>query len=464
MRHFFYVLAILILASGTQNIHAQRIQSQANPFNNGDRVCFIGNSITHGGSYHSLVYLFYLTRFPERRIDVFNCGIRGDNVKETLNRFNEDIAVHKSTVATIKLGTNDINRSLYVNSTPEKEAEKLKADARYKSNMKELVRKLDSMQTKIIFLTPAYYEQKPMSDSTIALGLNKGFEKYGLFLDSLSRKYKCGIVDFHYMMDSISMTRQKIDPDFTLISLDRIHPEYSGDFVMAFSFLKALQISPFVSNTVIDTKRKKVLEAINCTVSEMEISRNEISFQHLEKSLPFPVSAYPADTTLIPFTHWFNREILQVNGLSLDKKYMLTIDSIRIAEFTGKQLQSGINLALIPSTPQAAQASEIAVLNEKRRQIELTYRDIKFVEFEVLTPEELKLSKDQLNELLAKRLKSYEAMRTRAVMNILKDIFTNYMKNVGKQNDCLIEIDQLVNDIYKLNKPVLHHYNLTRIN
>jgi hypothetical protein len=153
-----------------------------------------------------------------------------------------------------------------------------------------------------------------------------------------------------------------------------------------------------------------------------------------------------------------------VNGLSLDKKYMLTIDSIRIAEFTGKQLQSGINLALIPSTPQAAQASEIAVLNEKRRQIELTYRDIKFVEFEVLTPEELKLSKDQLNELLAKRLKSYEAMRTRAVMNILKDIFTNYMKNVGKQNDCLIEIDQLVNDIYKLNKPVLHHYNLTRIN
>jgi hypothetical protein len=460
-RRFFYALAILTLASGTQNIHAQRIQSQADPFNNGDRVCFIGNSITHGGSYHSLIYLFYLTRFPEQRIDVYNCGISGDNVKGALNRFNEDIAVHKSTVATIKLGTNDINRSWYVNSTPEKEAEKLKANARYKSNMEELVRKLDSMQTKIIFLTPAYYEEKPMSDSTIALGLNKGFEKYGLFLDSLSRKYKCGIVDFHYMMDSISMARQKIDPDFTLISLDRVHPEYSGHFVMAYSFLKALQISPFVSNTVIDTKRKKVLEAINCTISGLKISRNEISFQNLEKSLPFPVSAYPADTTLVPFTHWFNREILQVKGLSPDKKYMLTIDSIRIAEFTGKQLQSGINLALLPSTPQAAQASEITVLNEKRRQIALAYRDLKFVEFKVLTPEELKLSKDQLNELLAQRLKSYE---DKSYHEYFKRQFTNYMKNAGKQNDYLIEIDQLVNEIYKLNKPVLHHYNLTRIN
>jgi len=204
-----------------------------------------------------------------------------------------------------------------------------------------------------------------------------------------------------------------------------------------------------------------VPEAINCTVSGLKISRNEISFQNLEKSLPFPMSAYPADTTLVPFTHWFNREILQVTGLSLNKKYMLTIDSIRIAEFTGKQLQSGINLALIPTAPQAIQAAEIAALNEKRRQIASAYRDIKFVEFKVLTPEELKLSKDQLKELLVQRLKSYEG---KSYYEYFKRQFTNYIGNAGKQNDYLGEIDQLVNEIYMLNKPVLHHYYLTLMN
>ena len=137
------------------------------------------------------------------------------------------------------------------------------------------------------------------------------------------------------------------------------------------------------------------------------------------------------------------------------------IDSILIAEFTGKQLQSGINLALIHTTPQALQAAEIAALNEKRRQIASAYRDIKFVEFKVLTPEELKLSKDQLKELFAQRLKSYEG---KSYYEYFKRQFANYIGNAGKQNDYLLEIDQLLNEIYKLNKPVLHHYNLTRIN
>lgn len=455
------ITILLFFSGGGILLNAQKIQSSAELFNDGDQVCFIGNSITHSGSYHSLVYLFYLTRFPERRIDVFNCGISGDNVDRTLKRFTKDIAVHKPTVVTIKLGTNDVNRGLYVNSTPEKEAEKLKADALYKSNMKQLVRKLDSMQTRIIFLTPAYYEEKPMPDNTTAIGLNEAFEKYGLFIDSLRNKHKTSIVDFHYIMDSISMARQKKDPGFSINRLDRVHPESSGHFVMAYSFLKALSVSPFVSNTVIDGKRKKVLQQTNCKVSSLNISKNEISFQILEKSLPYPISVYPSDTTLVPFTQQFNQEILQVKELSPDKKYRLSIDSIHIAEFSGKQLQSGINLALMPTTPQSVQATEIAVLNEKRRQIASGYRDIKLVEYNNLTPEELKLSREQIKELLTQRLKSYEG---KSNYDYSKRQFTNYIANADKQNDYLIEIDQLVNEIYKLNQPVLHHYSLTKTN
>ncbi len=38
-------------------------------FEDGDRVCFLGDSITKGGSYHQLLELFYALRFPESAID-----------------------------------------------------------------------------------------------------------------------------------------------------------------------------------------------------------------------------------------------------------------------------------------------------------------------------------------------------------------------------------------------------------
>ncbi|MGO3653801.1 MAG: hypothetical protein ACTJFN_05470, partial [Sphingobacterium sp.] len=44
-----------------QQLGAQQIS----PFGDGDRVVFLGNSITDGGHYHSFIWLYYLTRFPD---------------------------------------------------------------------------------------------------------------------------------------------------------------------------------------------------------------------------------------------------------------------------------------------------------------------------------------------------------------------------------------------------------------
>ena len=52
-------------------------------FEKGDRVVFIGDSITHGGSYHPNIYLFYATRFPDAQFAAYNCGIAGDTAPGT---------------------------------------------------------------------------------------------------------------------------------------------------------------------------------------------------------------------------------------------------------------------------------------------------------------------------------------------------------------------------------------------
>jgi hypothetical protein len=451
------LLTLLILSTGYGIISAQRIRNSADLFVNGEKLCFIGNSITHSGSYHSLIYLFYQTRYPDRRLDVYNCGISGDNAGGALIRFNKDIAIHHPTIATIKLGTNDINRGLYNAAIGPKTEEKMKANLYYRNNMNELVRKLDSAGAKIIFLTPAYFEEKPLSDSTSLTGLNDGFLKYGMFLDSLRAKYNSGIVDFHFILDSISKARQKVNPGFTLNRIDRVHPEYDGHFIMAYAFLKALPVSPFISYTEIDAKRKKILSAINCEVEGIKTIKKEIVFTSTEKSLPFPLSAYPKDTTLIPFTRKFNQEILKITGIDLNQKYLIRIDTCNIGIFSGQQLNDGINLALIPLTPQARQAEIVAGLNEKRRQFAAQIRDLKMVEYNILKPEEKYLGKERKKEILDERLKVYEGKST---YSYFKGQFANYIENFDKEKEKNSSVQKLVDEIYKINQTVTHNFSL----
>jgi hypothetical protein len=58
------------------------------PFTDGDKVCFIGNSITHGGKYHSLIYLYYLTRFPEKEIKFLITEHPGEKQMEPYQEWN----------------------------------------------------------------------------------------------------------------------------------------------------------------------------------------------------------------------------------------------------------------------------------------------------------------------------------------------------------------------------------------
>ncbi|MEC8279738.1 MAG: GDSL-type esterase/lipase family protein, partial [Verrucomicrobiota bacterium] len=83
------------------------LKASVPPFQHGDRVVFIGDSITHGGRYHADIYLYHATRFPNHPFFAHNCGIAGDTASGTNLRFEADIAVHRPTVATIMLGMND---------------------------------------------------------------------------------------------------------------------------------------------------------------------------------------------------------------------------------------------------------------------------------------------------------------------------------------------------------------------
>ncbi len=158
----------------------------AAPFANGDTVCYVGDSITHGGTYHSIVTLFYATRFPDRAIQYFNCGIGGDRAAAIMSderyRLNVDILAHKPTAATIMLGMNDVNRALYsADKTGEDvEQQKQKALDAYRDSMRKLIESLQKAGARITLIAPSIYDDTAVLENSkglISLGANAALGK-----------------------------------------------------------------------------------------------------------------------------------------------------------------------------------------------------------------------------------------------------------------------------------------------
>src|SRR5690606_16571366 len=81
-------------------------------FKDGDKINFIGNSITHGGEFHTNIMLFYATRFPDRQLTFYKPGIWGDNSNDILKRLDTDILPKQADWSILMAGMNDVNRSL----------------------------------------------------------------------------------------------------------------------------------------------------------------------------------------------------------------------------------------------------------------------------------------------------------------------------------------------------------------
>ena len=108
LRPGFLGMCLLLLAT-----MVSAAEPKPEPFQKGDTVSIVGDSITHGGRYHAFMYLFYATRFPDREVRLINAGISGDSAIGACRRLEWDILGCKPTAATVMLGMNDIGRTSY---------------------------------------------------------------------------------------------------------------------------------------------------------------------------------------------------------------------------------------------------------------------------------------------------------------------------------------------------------------
>ena len=277
------------------------------------------------------------------------------------------------------------------------------------------------------------------------------------FLNARARENQWGFVDFNRPMVAINQWEQAADSMYTLCGKDRIHPSTDGHLVMAYLFLKAQGLAGKpVADIRIDGAGKKVTRSDNCRVSDLSVSSDNLTFTYEAKSLPYPIDTSYYDNekhtqadalSVISFMDEMNYEGLSVSGLS-DGYYGLTIGGEFIGRFTARELERGINMALLQNTPQYKQAMKIRQMNEERWLKERKMREFYWVEYNLMRKTGMLWACD---EAAVDTLRKYRPHDIFLQWN--GDLWLQYMHK-GIREDCVNEQQNLVDRIYEQNKPI----------
>lgn len=450
-------LLLLFIAATTLQANAQQHPA---PFQKGDRVVFVGNSITDGGHYHSYIWLYYMTRFPDRRITCLNAGIGGDVIGQINDRFEDDVLSKKPTVLTLTWGMNDTGYFEWYRSDGKDTMQKRIQRSYNNYGIVEDKLKKRSDIKKIFIGGSPYDETAKFNDKNIFPGKTQAMSEVVTFQEQAAKKNNWPFVDFYHPMMAINQREQQQDSTFSLTPGDRIHPDNDGHMVMAYLFLKAQGLAGQpVAMIHIDAGTKQVKQAANCKISGVTGTTDGVSFGYLAQSLP-----YPLDTVIrgwgnkrkqsdamkeVSFMKEFNQEVLQVSGLKAGR-YDLLMDGEKVGTYDAGQLNTGINLAENTRTPEYQQAIQISELNEERWEIERRLRMYAWMEFNVLREKGM-LFKD--NNAAMDTVNAYAA--TNIFIGGNRDNFSRArykaLREAWQQ-----EMNVLTDKIYEINKPQLH--------
>jgi lysophospholipase L1-like esterase len=344
---------------------------------NGDRVVFLGDSITEQRLYTTYLEAYTLSRYPKWELSFRNVGWGGDTswlrqrahpdegklfaanpedqqkmVEQAVAAgLERDVLPLKPTAITIKFGMNDHSYQVFREDI-------FRAYVRSQS---QLAKVLEANGARVAFLTPQPIEDKrPDPDKEIKnLSLRKfsdglkqvAVEKHALFVDQFDP----------YL--ALMMTARAENPNAIIGGGDAVHPGPPGHTIMAWAILKGLGASALVSTAEVKVKNRKakVGSVKQCKIAKLKAEGDGISFDRIDASLPMPIDsrALPA-LKLAPILGDLSRYELKVTGLTA-AKYDVTIDGESAGTVTKEELAAGWNMTTADG-PIAKQNAELLKL------------------------------------------------------------------------------------------------------
>jgi lysophospholipase L1-like esterase len=206
---------------------------------NGQKILFIGNSITDcgrrdsqrplGNGYVKLFADLMISREPAKRITIINKGISGDNVVGLHMRWTDDVLRNRPDWLSIKIGINDLHGHVF---TGRKELAPQPYEVAYREILERTRQALP--KCRILLIDPFYISQDASSNSQRKQVLD-AMPDYLAVVDRLSRTFKTRHIKTHELLGRLL---KYYEPD--TFCAEPVHPNPTGHLVIAEAICEAL--------------------------------------------------------------------------------------------------------------------------------------------------------------------------------------------------------------------------------
>ncbi|MFB3882317.1 MAG: SGNH/GDSL hydrolase family protein [Armatimonadota bacterium] len=302
----------------------------------GDRVVFLGDSITQQRIYTRYVMDYFALRYPELGVTFRNAGVGGDTAVGAIKRLDKDVLDLRPDVVTVCFGMNDAGYGPFNEERYET----------YMAAMTVLLAELKGEGAKVVLLSPGPVDPD-RGESWLDWNVyNDVLRRYAEGVKELAGRKAAVFADSRTLMLDVQTRAKQDDPKFTMIP-DAIHPSAPGQALMAYALLKALGCDRQPSGLIVDAAAEKVA-ADRCEVEGLSVSEREVRFTRRDLALPTyfdpEVSAVFARA---PMLTEMNRYPFAVSGLA-PGKWRLTVAGAEVGTFSAEELGQGVDLAALP--------------------------------------------------------------------------------------------------------------------
>ncbi len=299
----------------------------------GDRVVFLGDSITEQQLYTNYVEAYLATRFPELKLTFFNAGWGGDTAPGGCARLDRDVLALKPDVVTICYGMNDGG---YCPLNPD-------ILNRFNAGMRELVSRLKAAGVRVVLLTPG------MSDVTVNAEHRKvdyntrSLRALADAVLALAAAERLPVADLHKLMNDVDAAGKAAEPGFCMMQ-DGFHPEPSGQLVMAYGLLQALGVPPRNEELTVDLTTRQTTGTPHTGIRYARHTRAGDVLEVKFETPPFFVE--PAARKVLPylpFQETYNSVKLRVTGIKKEQAFIRS-GATRNASLPRAAFEQGLNL------------------------------------------------------------------------------------------------------------------------
>lgn len=225
-----WVAGCFVLASALGFAGAQE---NVLPLKSGDRVIFLGDSITQAGAgpngYVTQVRKFLEAKGKDLQVEVIGAGISGNKVPDLERRLDRDVLSRKPTVVVIYIGINDVWHG-------ENDPAKGTLPDRFESGLGGIVDRIQKSGARVILATPSLIGEKKAGGNK----LDKPLDQYADMTRKLSREKKTGLCDLRQAFLDYVEKNNPDNKDLGILTSDRVHLNEAGEKFVAKEMLKAL--------------------------------------------------------------------------------------------------------------------------------------------------------------------------------------------------------------------------------